>query len=36
MASPSETTLILLGAGALAGVIDRDSAAFWHAVTALG
>jgi CPA2 family monovalent cation:H+ antiporter-2 len=36
MASPSETTLILLGAGALAGVIDRDSAAFWQAVTALG
>ena len=36
MASPSETTLILLGAGAVAGVIDRDSAAFWQAVTALG
>ena len=36
MSSPSETTLILLGAGAAAGVIDRDSAAFWQAVTALG
>ena len=36
MASPSETTLILLGAGAIAGVIDRDAAAFWQAVTALG
>ena len=36
MASPSETTLILLGAGAVAGVIDRDSATFWQAVTALG
>ena len=36
MASPSETTLILLGAGAVAGVIDRDAATFWQAVTALG
>ncbi|MDQ3074894.1 MAG: cation:proton antiporter [Pseudomonadota bacterium] len=36
MASPSETTLILLGAAAVAGVIDRDAAAFWQAVTALG
>ena len=36
MASPSETTLILLGAGAAAGVINRDAAAFWQAVTALG
>ncbi len=36
MASPSETTLILLGAGAVAGVIDSESAAFWQAVTALG
>jgi CPA2 family monovalent cation:H+ antiporter-2 len=36
MASPSETTLILLGAGAAAGVIDREAAAFWQAVTALG
>ncbi len=36
MASPSETTLILLGAGAVAGVIRPDAAAFWQAVTALG
>jgi len=36
MSSPSETTLILLGAGAVAGVINRDAAAFWQAVTALG
>ena len=36
MASPSETTLILLGAGAAAGVIVQDAANFWQAVTALG
>jgi len=36
MASPSETTLILLGAGAAAGVIRADAASFWQAVTALG
>jgi CPA2 family monovalent cation:H+ antiporter-2 len=36
MSSPSETTLILLGAGAAAGVIVAESAAFWQAVTALG
>jgi len=36
MASPSETTLILLGAGAAAGVILPHAAAFWQAVTALG
>ncbi len=36
MASPSETTLILLGAGAAAGVIRADAAVFWQAVTALG
>jgi CPA2 family monovalent cation:H+ antiporter-2 len=36
MASPSETTLILLGAGAAAGVILPDAASFWQAVTALG
>jgi CPA2 family monovalent cation:H+ antiporter-2 len=36
MASPSETTLILLGAGAAAGVIAPDAASFWQAVTALG
>jgi CPA2 family monovalent cation:H+ antiporter-2 len=36
MASPSETTLILLGAGAAAGVIRADAASFWQVVTALG
>ena len=36
MASPSETTLILLGAGAASGVILGEAAAFWQAVTALG
>ena len=36
MSSPSETTLILLGAGAAAGVIVPSAAAFWQAVTALG
>ncbi|MEO7814298.1 MAG: cation:proton antiporter [Sphingomicrobium sp.] len=36
MASPSETTLILLGAGAAAGVILPGAAIFWQAVTAMG
>ena len=36
MASPSETTLILLGTGAAAGVIRPDAASFWQVVTALG
>jgi CPA2 family monovalent cation:H+ antiporter-2 len=36
MASPSETTLILLGAAAAVGTIDPRSAAFWQTVTALG
>lgn len=36
MASPSETTLILLGTGAVAGVIRADAASFWQVVTALG
>ena len=36
MASPSETTLILLGAGSTAGVILAQAASFWQAVTALG
>ncbi|MEO7240626.1 MAG: cation:proton antiporter, partial [Sphingomicrobium sp.] len=36
MSSPSETTLILLGAGAAASVIRPDAASFWQAVTALG
>ena len=36
MASPSETTLILLGAAVAVGTIDPRSAAFWQTVTALG
>ena len=36
MASPSETTLILLGAGAAAGIINPEAANFWLVVTALG
>jgi len=36
MASPSETTLILLGAAATTGVITQDSATFWQAATAVG
>lgn len=36
MASPSETTLILLGAAAATGVILQDTATFWQAVTAVG
>ena len=36
MASPSETTLIVLGAAALAGLISTPTAAFWQTVTALG
>jgi CPA2 family monovalent cation:H+ antiporter-2 len=36
MASPSETTLILLAAGAAAGLIDSAAASFWLVVTALG
>jgi CPA2 family monovalent cation:H+ antiporter-2 len=36
MGSPSETTLILLGAAASAGTIEAASASFWQAVTALG
>jgi len=36
MSSPSETTLILLGAGAGAGLINPDAASFWLVVTALG
>jgi CPA2 family monovalent cation:H+ antiporter-2 len=36
MASPSETTLILLGAGAAAGLINPEAATFWQVVTALG
>ena len=36
MASPSETTLIVLGSAAAAQLISRDTAAFWQIVTALG
>lgn len=36
MASPSETTLIVLGAAAQAGLIAASTAAFWQMVTALG
>ena len=36
MASPSETTLILIGAAAATGAISQQSATFWQAVTALG
>jgi CPA2 family monovalent cation:H+ antiporter-2 len=36
MASPSETTLIVLGSAAAAQLISRDTAAFWQIVTAIG
>lgn len=36
MASPSETTLIVLAAALQARVIDADTAAFWQIVTAVG
>ena len=36
MASPSETTLIVLGTAAAAGLIAGEDAAFWQTVTALG
>jgi CPA2 family monovalent cation:H+ antiporter-2 len=36
MASPSETTLIVLGAATAAQLIDADTAAFWQIVTAIG
>ncbi|MEA3079754.1 MAG: monovalent cation:H+ antiporter-2, family [Sphingomonadales bacterium] len=36
MASPSETTLIVLGSASAAQLISRDSAAFWQIVTAMG
>lgn len=36
MASPSETTLIVLGAAVAAGVVAADTAAFWQLVTAIG
>ena len=36
MASPSETTLIVLGAAGLAGILSSETVAFWSAATALG
>ncbi|OYX91125.1 MAG: sodium:proton exchanger, partial [Novosphingobium sp. 35-62-5] len=36
MASPSETTLIVLTAAAEATLIDRETAQFWQIVTAIG
>src|SRR4051794_3129594 len=36
MSSPSETTLVVLSTAAAAGLIGRDTAAFWTIVTALG
>jgi CPA2 family monovalent cation:H+ antiporter-2 len=36
MASPSETTLIVLGAAATAGLVGTEAAGFWQIVTALG
>lgn len=36
MASPSETTLIILSAATAALVIDTDTAQFWQTVTAIG
>lgn len=36
MASPSETTLIVLGAAGVAGILRPDTVAFWSAVTAIG
>ena len=36
MASPSETSLILIGAAAASGAIEADTAAFWQVVTAVG
>ena len=36
MASPSETTLIVLGAAQAGGLVQPDAAAFWQTVTAIG
>ncbi|QIK77557.1 sodium:proton exchanger [Sphingomonas piscis] len=36
MASPSETSLILIGAAAASGAISGETAAFWQVVTAVG
>lgn len=36
MASPSETTLIVLGAAGLAGILSTETVGFWSAATAIG
>ena len=36
MASPSETTLIVLGAAGLAGILSPETVGFWSAATAIG
>lgn len=36
MASPSETTLIVLGTAGAVGILALDTVAFWSAVTAIG
>ena len=36
MASPSETTLIVLGAAGVAGILGGETVAFWSAATAIG
>jgi CPA2 family monovalent cation:H+ antiporter-2 len=36
MASPSETTLIVLGAAGAVGILQPDAVAFWSAATAIG
>jgi CPA2 family monovalent cation:H+ antiporter-2 len=36
MASPSETTLIVLGSATAAQLVSRDTASFWQIVTAVG
>jgi CPA2 family monovalent cation:H+ antiporter-2 len=36
MASPSETTLIVLGAAGVAGILSPDTVSFWSAATAIG
>lgn len=36
MASPSETTLIVLGAAGVAGILTAETVSFWSAATAIG
>ena len=36
MASPSETTLIVLASATAAGLVSRETAAFWQVITAIG